>query len=252
MYFENKIFSGQVLEIEKTCSFKYKGKNTKRGPKMDKTPENMRKVNRRNAAKKLSRVINANFVENDLHMVWTYDPAKRAESPAEARCDMQKALRKLKAAYKKAGLELKYVAVTEYGKRSMHHHLVINAGLAVAAVQKIWGLGKIHVTLLDDSGDYERLAQYLLKQSDKTFNDPEKSVWSKRWCASRNLARPIEKKRAVKADSWRERPVAPVGYYLITDSIREGVSDLTGWPFQYYKCIKIQENKNKCGPRKRI
>ena len=239
MYLKNMIYSGAVLEVEKTCSFKYKCKNSVRGPKLDKTPENMCKVNRRNAAKKLSRLINANFVENDMHMVWTYDPVNRAANPAEARRDMQKALRKLKTAYKKAGLELKYVAVTEYGKRSMHHHLVINSGLDVAAIQKIWGLGKIHVTLLDDSGDYERLAKYLLKQSDKTFNDPEMSVWAKRWCASRNLVRPIEKKRVVKADSWRERPVAPAGYYLITDSIREGVSDLTGWPYQYYKCVKI-------------
>lgn len=245
MYLKNMIYSGAVLEVEKTCSFKYKCKNSVRGPKLDKTPENMCKVNRRNAAKKLSRLINANFAENDMHMVWTYDPANRAANPVEARSDMQKALRKLKTAYKKAGIELKYVAVTEYGKRSMHHHLVINSGLEMATIQKIWGLGKIHVTLLDDSGDYERLAKYLLKQSDKTFNDPEKSVWSKRWCASRNLVRPVEKRSVVKADCWRERPVAPAGYYLITDSIREGVSDLTGWPYQYYKCVKITGSDNK-------
>lgn len=245
MYIEKKFYSGAVLEVEKTCSFKYKGKDTKRGPKMEKTPENMRKVNRRNAAKKLSRLINANFVENDMHMVWTYDPVNRAENPVEAGKDMQKAIRKLKREYKKIGLELKYVAVTEYGKRSMHHHLVINSGLDVAAIQKIWGLGKIHVTLLDDSGDYERLAKYLLKQSDKTFNDPEKSVWAKRWCAGRNLERPSKEERVVKSDSWRERPVAPAGYYLITDSISVGVSDVTGWPYQYYKCVKITGSDNR-------
>lgn len=245
MYIEKKVYSGAVLEVEKTCSSKRKGKNTKRGPKMEKTPENMQKVNERNAAKRLTRIINANFGAGDLHMVWTYAPENRSENPTEAGKDLQKALRKLKAGYKKAGAELKYVAVTEYGQRSMHHHLVINSGLDVAAIQKIWGLGKIHVTLLDDSGDYQRLARYLIKQTNKTFNDPERCVWGKRWCASRNLVRPIEKKRVVKADSWRERPVAPTGYYLITDSISVGVSDVTGWPYQYYKCVKITGSDNR-------
>lgn len=239
MYLKKTIFSGMVLEIEKVCSFKYKGKNIQRGPKVEKTPENMRKVNERNADKKLQRLIAANFGYGDMHMVWTYDPEHRAASPKEARKDLQKGLRRLKAAYKKIGSELKYVAVSEYGQRSMHHHLVINQGVDVRTIQKAWGLGKIRFTLLDDSGDYERLAKYLLKQTKKTFCDPEKCVFAKRWCSSRNLAKPVEKMEVVKADCWRERPVAPAGYYLVTDSIREGVSDLTGWPYQYYKCIKI-------------
>lgn len=251
MYLKKLIFSGQVLEVEKICSFKYKGKKTLRGSKMEKTPENMRKVNDRNACKKLQRLINTNFGANDLHTVLTYAPENRAENPAEAKKDLQKFFRKLKREYKKAGKELKYVAVTEYGQRSMHHHLVINSGLDVAVMQKLWGLGKIRFTLLDDSGDYDRLAQYLLKQTRKTFNDPEKSVFAKRWCASRNLARPTVEPSVVKADSWRERPVAPKGYFVITDSIKEGVSDVTGWPYQYYKCLKIRNDVLKTGADRR-
>ena len=61
MYKKKEIYCGEVLEVEKTCSFNYKGKNMTRGPRIEKTSEAMAKVNERRAQKKLSRLINTNF-----------------------------------------------------------------------------------------------------------------------------------------------------------------------------------------------
>lgn len=49
----------------------------------------------------------------------------------------------------------------------------------------------------------------------------------------------------VKADSWREYPKAPKGYMIIPDSIEYGVSEITGYPYQYYRMIKIPDKKQK-------
>lgn len=244
MYRKREIYCGKILEVEKYCNFNYKGKRTVRGPRTEKTSEAVAKVNERNAQKKLSRLINTNFTKNDYHLVLTYKFNQRAGNPEEAKKDLAAFCLSMRKKYKKVGLEFKYIAVTEYGKKSMHHHLVINSGLDLAAVAASWTHGRIHTNNLDGSGDYARLAAYLIKQTRKTFNDPERCVHRKRWCASRNLKRPIEKNTSVKADSWREYPVAPKGYMVITDSIESGVSEFTGWPYQYYRCIKIDDRRN--------
>lgn len=253
MYKKKEIYCGEVLEVEKTCSFNYKGKNMTRGPRIEKTSEAMAKVNERRAQKKLSRLINTNFGANDYHLILTYSPENRALNPEAAKKDLSAFLLSMRKKYKRAGLEFKYIAVTEYGKKSMHHHLVINKGIDLADIAASWRHGRIHTTNLDNSGDYDRLAHYLIKQTNKTFNDPERCVHHKRWCASRNLKKPIEKNYKVKADSWLEYPTAPKGYMVITDSIVSGVSDWTGWPYQYYRCIKISpERRNSHATKKHI
>ena len=84
MYRKREIYCGKILEVEKYCSFNYKGKRTVRGPRMEKTSEAVAKVNERNAQKKLSRLINTNFTKNDYHLVLTYKFNQRAGNPEEA------------------------------------------------------------------------------------------------------------------------------------------------------------------------
>ena len=47
MYRKREIYCGKILEVEKYCSFNYKGKRTVRGPRMEKTSEAVAKVNER-------------------------------------------------------------------------------------------------------------------------------------------------------------------------------------------------------------
>ena len=242
MYIKKTYYLGKTIEVEKVQTFRYKGKRTQRGPVTGKTPEGMAKINERNAEKKLRRTINLNFDEHSYHLVLTYAPEMRAMNPAGARDDLAKFWRTLKARCKKAGTVLKYVAVTEYGQKSMHHHCVVDCGLDLKVIQSCWPHGRVHATNLDDTGEYSKLARYLLKQTNKTYNNPEKCVHKKRFCCSRNLIQPVAKVEIIKADSWREEPVVPKGYALIKDSVHSGVSDISGWPYQYYSMIKL-DNK---------
>lgn len=103
----------------------------------------------------------------------------------------------------------------------------------------MWPHGRIHATELDGSGDYDRLASYLIKQTNKTYNDPERRVFARRYVTSRNLEQPECKIEKVKADSWREMPSAPKGYYVLQDTVVQDVSEITGYPYQYYRCLAL-------------
>ena len=245
MYIKKTYICGQVIEVEKVFSSKYKGKKTVRSPKMAKTAGAVRVVNERNAEKKLRRLINANFNHNSLHVVLTYRPEDRPETGEEARKDLANFWKALKRACKKAGKELKYVAVGERGKKgAIHFHCVIDCGLTLGEIQACWKKGVARATPLRSDGDYSRLASYLLKQSKETFKDPELSIHKKRWCASKNLVKVVPHIQIVKADSWREAPTAPKGYYVIKDSINSGISEW-GYPFQNYRCLKVEPMKRK-------
>lgn len=238
-YVKRTWITGSVIEVEKYFTFTYKNNKVTRMPKVNQTPEAMQKVNERNAVKKLRRLLNTNFGHNDKHLVLTYRPENRPVTPAAAKKDLEKFIRNLRKQYKKQGIELKYISVGEYGKNSAHFHMVVNKGLTVDEIAEIWTHGRIHAHPLDNSGDYSQLAEYLIKQTRKTFNDPDRAIYKKRWNSSTNLKQPEAIVEVVKSESWKEIPVAPAGYYLITDSIYTDVSDLTGYPYQYYKCISL-------------
>ena len=247
MYIKKTYYTGKVVEGEKVQTFRYHGKKTSRGPVVKKTPEKMAACNERNCGKKLRRILNANFDNKAFHLVLTYDPKMRAANPTAAKEDLAKFFRAIKARAKKQGKVVKYVAVSEYGKRSMHHHVVLDCGLTITEIIECWNHGRVHFTALDSTGDYSRLAEYLMKQSKKTFQDVERRVHAKRFCCSKNLDRPEPKVEIVKADSWREDPVAPKGYMVQQDTIfsyadkdEEENDYYTGWPYQYYRCIRIE------------
>lgn len=239
MYIKKTFICGKVIEVEKVYSSKYKSKKVVRSPKMARTAEVVRVINERNAEKKLRRIVNANFSHTSLHMVLTYRPECRPASAEEARKDLANFWKALKRACKKAGTELKYVAVGEHSKRGViHFHCVIDCGLALGEIQDCWKKGVARATPLRRDGDYSKLASYLLKESKETFNDPERSIHKKRWCASKNLIKPVPHIQIVKADSWREAPTAPKGYYVLKDSVNSGISEW-GYPYQNYRCLKI-------------
>lgn len=241
MYIKKSYYCGKVLEVEKIQTFRYKSKHTVRAPQTNPTPEAQAVVNERNSIKNLARLINTNFKHGDWHLSLTYARENRASSPQEAKADLAKFLRNVKLASKRRGKSFYYIAVSEYGEHSMHHHVVMHCELSLEEVQSIWSHGRIRISVLDNKGDYTQLAKYLVKQTRKTYNDPERRVHAKRYCQSKNLRKPIVKIEKVTADSWREIPSAPRGYYVLPDSIVQNVSDITGYPYQYYKCLLLNE-----------
>lgn len=243
MYIKKLFECGQnILEIEKIFTHKFKAKSCAREFPKNKTTLAQEKVNARNASNKFRRLVHANFGYGDSHIVLTYDKFHKTADLDLARKDIQKFLRRLRNIYKKRELELKYVSITEYGKKgkSIHHHLIINSkGVEPGIIGNCWDNGGVSINPLDNTGNYEQLTSYLIKQTADIYNNEELGVFHKRWNASKNLVTPQAQVQIVKADSWREDPVIPHGYMMIPDSLTVGVSEVTGYPFQYYRLMRI-------------
>lgn len=230
--------AGRTIEIYKYYTAGHPPKGKKRAPKLTPTPEDVKRVNERNAAKKLRLTIAENFGPGDVHVVLGYGRGK-APSPKEARKHLEQFMRKLRQYCKRHGIVLRYITVTEYKRKRIHHHVII-PGIPAADLAELWGHGRPHITPLDSSGQYSQLADYLIKETSKTFSEPN-APYGKRWCQSKNLRKPKITKTVVQANAWRKEPKSRKGYYVEKDSIREGTHEVTGYDFQFYRLVMLDQ-----------
>ncbi|MFQ8599965.1 MAG: hypothetical protein ACLSAP_04820 [Oscillospiraceae bacterium] len=136
-----------------------------------------------------------------------------------------------------AGLELRYVTVTEYKRARIHHHLVIPA-IALKDLQALWEYGVARATTLYSNGQYSALAEYLVKETRGTFRQ-QPGCRKRRWNGSKNLVIPETQVRVVNAKKWRKQPRARKGYIIETDSVENGVCAVTGMPYQFYRLLAV-------------
>lgn len=234
-YFKRTWVAGETVEICKTYSAVKGGGRKKRE---NTTSEAVAKYNLKMAHRKLTRLINANFKPGDLFLNPTYRDSMTVE---EAKKHIDKFLRDLRRYFKKQGRELKYILVTAYGERGrIHHHLVINTADA-REIMKLWQHGGMRFEPLYPNCEYSALASYLIEQSRKQPKSGE-ICSKKRWSCSRNLTKPQEKVEEVNAKTWRSEPKPLKGYYIDKSSIEEGVSPVSGQPYQFYRMIKLKPN----------
>lgn len=238
-YIKRTVRAGKVIEIEKYYAPTYGRHGRRRAPRTAPTPEDVARVNEKNAINRLRWILDANFRGGDLHAVLTYRRADRPDE-TEARARLQKALRILRKTAKGSGTILRYVHATEYRRRAIHHHMIVS-GVTLDQLQDAWPWGRVHATPLDASGEYGTLAAYIVKETRTTFRDGA-APFAKRWCASRNLVQPEIKTEVVHAESWRKLPRAPKGYILVPDSVEVGVHEVTGQPWQRYWMRKIENS----------
>ena len=229
--------SGMVRDVTKKYSSRYGRKGIPRGSNRNPTPEDVKLQNERNAVTKLRRLLNCNFGHNDIHLVLTNKKEDRPD-PQEGRARLEQFLRDLRKLYRENGQELKYICVTEYKNHAIHHHLVINT-FDVRLITELWPYGEIHPSYLDKTGQYSRLAEYLIKETRKTYCE-EDAVFRKRWNQSRNLKKPIVKVVVVQRNSWTKDPKPMKGYVVEKDSIISGISAVTGYPFQFYSMVRVE------------
>ncbi len=180
-YREKRYYSGNYLEIDIYPVF---GKAGQRRKRYKPTSECQKELNRKNAEKKLIRLMNANFTEDDYKIELTYRNDTLPEDADAALKELRNFLRRLKRLRKKKGLpELKYVAATEKGTRKgrYHHHLVISGDLDIKEIRKVWARGIVHFSPLEFNEEgIEGLARYHMKEP----------IGSKFYQASRNLIQP--------------------------------------------------------------
>lgn len=209
------------------------------------TPEEIEESNMRQAARKLTRKINANFKPGDWHVVLRYKRDSLPD-PEQAQKYIKKLIDGLRDLYKKNGFILKYIHATEYLNKSIHHHLVINnvndgKRTTVEYIRELWkgdGKGSKHFIPLYEDGEYKRLAEYLIKETEKTFRTNDSPV-KQRYSCSRNMIEPKRTNRIIKTKSgWKPEPKPRTGYYIDQDSLYNG-TDKLGYPYQRYVMIKL-------------
>lgn len=240
MYYKETTKAGKTIEVYKY--FRKRDRKGGRGIKTKPTAEEMEKINQYNAERKLRLKINANFREDDLFITLTYRREERP-TPEEAKKQIKKFLDNLRKEYKKAGSELKYINVTEYKNKAIHHHVLINHIAEEDAgkiVRTLWRFGRPDFKYLDDTGQYKDLAEYLIKETSQTFKEND-GGHKQRYSCSRNLITPEPKTEIIKrATKWSNNPKSVKGYYIDADTIYNGLDAFTGLEYQRYTMIAIK------------
>lgn len=208
-----------------------------RRPKFKETTAAQQEVNRRNAVVNLRRLICCNFVRDDLHLQLKY--IRKSGEPYRTEDEMRKDIaffhRKMRAEYRKKGIDYKYIHVMEIGIRgARHHHLIVNY-IDPRIIRKHWPFARVTYTHLD-GGDYKKLAAYLIKQSDELFRG--KTLMKQRFNCSKGLKRPKVKKEVVKrAYTFRPTVHTVRDFHLVNGSEYFG-ADINGYVFFKYTMQK--------------
>lgn len=167
------------------------------------TKECQKKLNQIHAENNCIRIVHANFTPADIRLDLTYDNYNLPISDEQASRELTNFLRRIKRYRKKKGLsDLKYIAVTEKGKRSgrYHHHLIINGGLSPQEISELWDRGYVRTDALRFNEDgISNLVRYILKKP---------LVSKKRWNSSKNLIHPQPKERDGRLSAYKVRELA--------------------------------------------
>ena len=240
MYTKNTYDLGGIKQIEKYYPGNYGAPGMKRQKKRKRTPEDIERQNRTNRWKEIQRWILANYKDGDWHLILKYRPKDRPGTYEEAEDQLKKFLAWMRKAYNKAGIPFKYIAVTERGKKGqvLHHHLVIEdiadeRLITTKLVKELWKWGNTFWVDLYEDGEYQKLAEYLVKAEGK-----EDAAWGT-YSRSRNLIVPKPRREKIHRKRWRQEPRAPVGWYVVKDSVYNGFNPVTGYPYQHYTIKKL-------------
>ena len=240
-YVEMTVVAGNTIEKKYYHCYKARDKNMQRAPKAKETSWQMEEVNRRNAEDKLRWILNTNFKEGDYHLVLNYKrkPGAPYRTSEEMKHDKDVFLRRMRAVYRKADLEFKYVYVFEIGEKGSRHIHIVQNEISLAECRKCWEHGRVTCTPLDEHGDYRLLANYLMKYSDKTFRTVGR-LMGKRYSCSRNMTEPKIIRTVVRrANTYRRRVKTLPGYFVDVETIREGV-DAFGYYFFKYTMVRLE------------
>lgn len=243
MYIRNEVKINDKIEIEKHYNWNAGAPGIDRERKSNKTPEAMAKQNLWNRKKELRRIIELNFTGGDLHVTLTCRPDKRPDM-TEAMKVIRQFRDKLRAKYKKQKWECKYIITTETGERgAVHWHMIINhmqneETSTTKMIWELWDRGRPYFVPMDDSREYEQLADYIIKETSKRIAEG-KTLEKLSYMCSRNLIRPVVKRYKIRKKAWAKTPKVPRGYVL--ESLRNGINPYTNLPYQHYTLRKIQD-----------
>lgn len=245
MYTKKSCRIRDKLEIEKHYPGRFGAPGMERQPKRKRTPEEMAKQNHWRKCRELRRIIELNFTEGDWYVTLTCRKEDRPDKQEAVK--IIRAFRdKLRSAYKKQGWELKYIITCETGERgAVHWNMIINEMhgekvTTASLIRQYWTLGRPHFSPLDNTGDYKKLAEYIVKETSRRMENGE-TMEKLSYMSSRNLLRPVVKEKLVDARGWSNPPRVPKGWELLEDTLVNGINKFTGLPYQHYTIRQKKE-----------
>ncbi len=241
-----------VVEIRKSHTYlcNRKGERRDGSSKRPMTPEQeaaknarLRKHNEIESVKTLDRIMTANFTEDDQHVVLTYSDDE-LPTIEDSKKILKNFLNRARRFYAKHGVEFKYIFVTEWNAKRIHHHIVCNSIPDVNTakeIHRLWGHGGTHLTPLYEDKNFNGLAEYLVKETKETFRNDD-NPYKQRYSCSRNLIRPEAEKEIMPGNTWAQTITIPKklqeqGYYLDRDSVHTW-TDWEGYINAEYKFVK--------------
>lgn len=236
-YIKETCVAGNTIEVSKYYTIRYHSKGGSRADQENESTDRMKRHNQRRAQINLRRLMNTNFHDGDYLVRLDFRKEEAPPGSVEMQEMIQKALRKLRQQFKKAGKELKYIYVKEIGPKGGRHLHMMLSKCDVDWLRKCWTHGAVHVDPLYSEGQYRKIAAYFIKYASRT-EETEGELIGKRWYASRNLVRPQVVKTVMLANKFREKPTIPKGYYLDKETEISGVSEVTGFRYYSYTLIR--------------
>lgn len=262
------ITAGNTIEIEKVRTERAYQRGAERGPKKNPTTDRQKRVNERQAEKKLRRSMNDNFDNSCLYVTYMYikEPDKPYVDPVEMDEDMRKMLRKIRALFKRESkrlgrnIEFKYVWVKAVGRRSARHFHMVMSGLPHLSfreiqdkLQAIWDsvylqrhTKRSYINIQHLRGDhYGKLAAYFIKQSKTTFETMGRTI-GKKWNASKNLTKPVIRKVVIYGRrSFDKAPNPRPGWYMDQDYTVQIDPEDNEYGFAYRAWLLVRPRKER-------
>lgn len=191
---EYKIISGRVQETRRCwldTSDRSEVSRRPRAPRKAGTSSKRKIIaNENQSVRELARLINCNFGTGDLWLTLKYADERLPVDMDAAKVEIEKFLRKCRAAYKaETGKKLRYVLCTSHTSSSdgspvrLHHHVVMDS-LCYDIICRYWPAAEISYRIIDGRGDYTGIARYMVQNADKLPN-------KKKWSCSKGLIKPI-------------------------------------------------------------
>lgn len=205
--------------------------NGRRKKRYKPTSEMQAKLNQRNAERSLTRLLNANFTENDISVTLTYMNQYLPKTFEEAERDVKNFLRRVKRLRGKMKLdEIKYILIPGAGR--FHFHIPMSGGIDDKALQNLWPYGYCNIIhfVFDENG-IEGHARYVAKQfeldevdifsmfdineetgevTEKEGKAAARAKGKRRYTCSRNIVRPETEEKDGRIPAARVEEMATV------------------------------------------
>lgn len=186
-YIKEVCRAGKILEVRKYHTIRYNMPLEKRRSRTKVSSESQKRTNEREAIRRLSRKMNANFSdETGMLVTLTYLPVNRPDNSKQMSSDIKYFLKELRKIFKAREDELKFIYVKELGKRGAAHIHILMSMCDIRDIRKCWKKGGVNVKPLYTDGDYSGIASYFIKYAART-EETEGKLIGKRWNCSRNL-----------------------------------------------------------------